>query len=214
MAGLGGRLHHGRSLALQGELITIGGHEEWFNPSKNVGVLFLATLLAVILLTNVTMRGMASLVAVLVVLFGVLLCAYFGWWETILGWLPYLSVHLNYGFYVIFSTVLFVFWVLIVFGYDHMRYWRIRPGQMTQEVVIGGASKSYDTRSMEFEKERQDLFRHLILGLGSGDLRILTGGNRREEFVLTNVLFVSAKVREIQRLIAIKPDTLAEEPIR
>jgi len=197
---------------LQGELITIGGHQEWFHPSKNVGVLFMITLLMVILFTNVTMRGMASVIAILTVLFLSVLFAYLGWWEIILGWLPYMSVHMNFGFYMIFSTALFIFWLLIFFGYDRLRFWRVRPGQMTMETVVGGASKSYDTRGMEFTREPQDLFRNWILGMGSGDVRIVTAGNHREEFILTNILFISAKVRDIQRLIAVKPDSLADEP--
>lgn len=197
---------------LQGELVTIGGVQEWFHPSKNVGILFTITLLLVILFTNGTMRGKSSVIAILAILFTTVLFAYMGWWEVILLWLPYLSVHMNFGFYVVFSSLTFLAWLLTVFVFDHLRYWRVRPGQMTQEVVIGGASKSYDTRGMEFEREQQDIFRHWFLGLGSGDIRILTAGSHREEFVLTNVLFVGAKVREIQRLIAVKPGTLAEEP--
>lgn len=197
---------------IQGELVTVGGVQEWFHPSKNVGVLFTITLFLVILFTNVTMRGKSSVIAILAFLFTAILFAYLGWWEIILSWLPYFSVHMNFGFYVVFSTVLFVTWAISVLVFDHMRFWRVRPGQMTQEVVIGGASKSYDTRGMEFEREQQDFFRHWFLGLGSGDIRILTAGSHREEFVLTNVLFVANKVREIQRLIAVKPGTLEEEP--
>jgi len=197
---------------LQGEQIAIGNFQEWFHPNKNVGVLFTVTLYMVILFTNVIARGLASVVLVLAVLFLTLLFAYMGWWEVILIWLPYLSIHMNFGFYMVFSSAIFITWVLIIFGYDRLTYWRVRPGQITQEHVIGGATKSYDTRGLEFEKQQQDLFRQWILGLGAGDIRILTAGPHRETFLLTNVLFVSAKVQAIQRLIAIRPDTLAEEP--
>jgi hypothetical protein len=71
------------------------------------------------------------------------------------------------------------------------------PGQLTHDAVIGGAQKSYDTRGMVFEKNRQDLFRHWILGFGSGDIEISTTGARREMFNIPNVLFVYAKVGEI-----------------
>jgi len=197
---------------LQGELITIGHHQEWFHPNKNIGVLFTVTLYMVILFTNAIARGLASIVLVLTVMFLTILFAYLGWWEVILSWIPYLSVHMNFGFYVLFSSAIFLTWVIMTFIYDHLTYWRVRPGQITQEHVIGGATKSYDTRGMEFEKQQQDLFRQWILGLGAGDIRILTAGPHRETFVLSSVMFVSAKVRSIQRLIAIQPDTLAEEP--
>src|SRR3712207_8475364 len=56
------------------------------------------------------------------------------------------------------------------------------PGQVTHVFVLGAASKSYDTENMVLEKFRDDLFRHWILGFGSGDLHITTyGAERRSE---------------------------------
>ena len=81
-------------------------------------------------------------------------------------------------------------------------------GQMTRERFISGAERSYDTRGMVFEKHSEDPFRHWVLGLGSGDLRIVTSGANREELLLPNVLFVDRKVREIQKLIAVKPESV------
>jgi len=82
----------------------------------------------------------------------------------------------------------------------------VTPGQLTHDAVIGGAQKSYDTRGMVFEKHRQDLFRHWVLGLGSGDIQISTTGARKETIHIPNVLFVDAKVSEIQKMIAMQPD--------
>ena len=93
-----------------------------------------------------------------------------------------------------------------MFVYDRLSYWRVTPGQLTHDTVIGGAQKSYDTRGMVFEKHRQDLFRHWVLGLGSGDIQISTTGARRETVSIPNVLFVDAKVGEIQKMIAMSPD--------
>jgi hypothetical protein len=93
-----------------------------------------------------------------------------------------------------------------VFVYDRFSYWRVTPGQLTHDAVIGGAQKSYDTRGMVFEKHRQDLFRHWVLGLGSGDIQISTTGARRETVSISNVLFVDSKVSAIQKMIAMSPD--------
>ena len=41
---------------------------------------------------------------------------------------------------------------------------------------VGGGEKSYDTAGMSIEKHRDDLFRHWVLGLGSGDLTVRTSG--------------------------------------
>jgi hypothetical protein len=85
----------------------------------------------------------------------------------------------------------------------------VRPGQITHETVIGGAEKSYDTRGMVFEKHRGDLFRHWVLGFGSGDIQISTTGAKRETLYVPNVLFVNSKINEIQHLIAMKPTEFA-----
>jgi hypothetical protein len=72
--------------------------------------------------------------------------------------------------------------------------------------VIGSGDKSYDTTGMVVEQIQQDLFRHWILGFGSGDIRISTAGARREELFLPNVLRVNPKVLQMQKLVAMKPD--------
>jgi hypothetical protein len=160
----------------------------------------------VILITNIHLRGLASVIAVLSMMFIAVLFAYLGWWDHILSWLPNLSVHMNLGFYIFFSTLVFLVWAFTVFIYDRLSYFTIRPGQIVQEFVIGGAEKSYDTHGMVFEKVREDLFRHWILGLGSGDLHIGTTGARKEELHIPNVLFVDWKVDRIQKMIATRPN--------
>ncbi len=190
---------------LQGETVTIGGHDYLMHPSKNIGVFYTVIFTLVILLTNVSLRGLMSVIVILTALFFTVFFAWLGWWDYILEWLPYLAVHMNMGFYVFFSSCVFIAWALAFFVFDRMSYWRIRPGQMTFERVIGGGERSYDTRGLVFEKHLGDLFKHYILGLGAGDLRIITAGARKEEIYIPNVLFVSRKVQQIEKLIAIKP---------
>ena len=195
-----------------GEQVPIGGNPEWFHPSKNLGVIFTLTFFLVILITNVTVRGLSSVVAILAVVLAVVLSLYFGWWETLATWFSLVSIHMNMGFYVCFSTMIFIVWFVSVFIYDRLSYWRVTPGQITHDFVIGGSAKSYDTRGMVFEKHRNDLFRHWILGLGSGDIQISTMGAKRETISVPNVLFVDGKVAAIQRLIAMQPDEFASPP--
>lgn len=170
------------------------------------GLTFTVVLLLVILFTNVRIRGMASLATLLALAFIVTLLAWLGWWDDILRAIPELSVQMNLGFYLVFSTVLFIAWALTVFVFDRMVYWRVRPGQLTEERVIGGGEVSFDTRGMLFEQHADDFFRHIVLGLGAGDLRLLTTGARKESIEIPNVLFAQSKVRKIQRLVAVKPD--------
>ena len=41
-----------------------------------------------------------------------------------------------------FSTFLLIIWVLAFFVFDRLKFWRVRPGQLTVEYVIGGAERS------------------------------------------------------------------------
>jgi len=191
---------------MQGERIQIGDVQEWFHPNSNLGVLYFLTLFVVILITNVTVRGPASVIVILTFIVGTLFVAYMNWWDYVLQWMGSLRIHMNLGAYLSFATLMFIVWLLTVFIFDHMSYWLIKPGQITQEFLLGSGSRSYDTEGMVLEKHRDDIFRHWVLGLGSGDLVIQTMGANRDRIDVPNVLFVGAKVQVIQRMIAIRPE--------
>lgn len=183
---------------------------EYTHKSKNPGVIFAMVVLLVIVITNVPLRGLSSAIAIVLVLLFTVLFAWLGVWDEILQAFGKLSIHLNLGFYLFFSTALVIVWSLVFFGYDRLSYWRITPGQITHDYVFGGGQKSYDTEGMAFEKLRDDLFRHWVLGFGSGDMRMypltMAGNTNRDELQVHNVLFVGAKLRRIQDMIAQKPD--------
>jgi hypothetical protein len=200
--------------AWQGETVQVGGIPERFHPSGSVGVAFFVVLFLVILMTNVSLRGTASVVAVLVIILATVLLAWFGWWDPILGWAGRLRVHLNLGAYLTFSTLMLLVWLLTVFGFDRTSYWLIKPGQITQEFVFGAGSKSYDTTNMVLEKFQSDLFKNWIIGLGTGDLRIQTMGTQHDTIDIPNVLFVTRKVALIQEMIAIKPDAFGSVTVK
>ena len=164
-------------------------------------------LLLLIIFTNVRLRGIKSVVVIIAVGFVVVLLAWLGWWGEIISFLPYLSVQMNTGFYLVFSTALFLVWMLMFFVFDRMTYWRIRPGQMTVEHFIGGAAESVDTGAVRFQKLSSDLFR-TVLGLGAGDLQATGAGPPGTTLNMSNVLFAERKVHEIERLIAVKPDVV------
>lgn len=174
--------------------------------SSTPGLIFIAVLLFVILVTNIKIRGVASLATIFGLAFVTILFAWLGWWDDILGVIPQLSVHLNLGFYLVFSTALLIIWLLAFFVFDRLIYWRVRPGQLTEEHMIGGGEMSYDTRGMLFEQHGDDFFRHIVLGLGSGDLKLMTTGAKQETIEIPNVLMAQRKVARIQRLVAVKPD--------
>jgi hypothetical protein len=197
----------------QGQQHQIGAVTEWYHPSSNVGVIFFVTLFLVVLITNVSVRGLASGMVVLSILLTTVLFAYLEWWDPILAWAGNLSIHMNMGGYVFFSTLMFLVWFLAVFIFDRMSFWRIKPGQITQEFVFGAGSRSYDTQGIVVEKHRDDVFRHWILGAGSGDLVIRTSGANRDTIQVPNVAFIGSKIEVLQRMIATEPDAFSQVKI-
>jgi hypothetical protein len=184
----------------------IDGTRDLFFPGNDLGVIYALVLLLLIVLTNTSMRGYASTVVAVTVAFLILLFAYLHWWDHILAWFGDQSVHLNLGFFLFFSTGLLLLWLVVVFGFDRLNFWRIRPGQVTHEYLLGVIDRSYDTDAVVFTKQQGDLFRHWVLGLGSGDLQIQTVGGLGREVTIPNVLFVNVKVARILDLVATKPE--------
>jgi hypothetical protein len=178
---------------------------EGARPSSALGLTYLSILLLLIVFTNVRLRGIHSVLALLTLAFIAVLLAWFGWWDDIAKLIPYLSVHMNSGFYLVFSTGLLIIWLMMFFVFDRLTYWRIRPGQMTEEHLIGGGAESFDTNGLRFQKLSSDFFR-ASLGLGAGDLKATTTGERGTTIEIPNVIFVGRKVHAIEKLISVKPE--------
>jgi hypothetical protein len=189
-----------------GTKATFGDVEVLVHPSKNLGVIFTATFLLVMLMTHIAVRGIASITVIVTLIAVTLFLAYMGWWETILHALGKLAIYMNLGFYMFFSSAVFLVWALAMLIFDRLDYWVVHPGQIVHHTVFGDGEQSFDTRGMSITKLRSDLFRHWVLGLGSGDLHIATTGAMAKEFVVPNVLFVGSKLERIQELVAMKPD--------
>ena len=177
-------------------------------PSSALGLTYLSILLLLIVFTNVRLRGINSIVALLTVAFVAVVLAWFGCWDDIAKLIPYLSVHMNTGFYLVFSSGLLIIWLMMFLVFDRLTYWRVRPGQMTEEHLIGGGAESFDTNGLRFQKHSSDFFR-AVLGLGAGDLKATGSGERGATIEIPNVMFVDRKVHAIERLISVKPEHTA-----
>jgi hypothetical protein len=179
------------------------------HPSKNLGVFYAIVVLVVIFITNFPLRGLSSALAVAFIVVIALLFAVLDIWDKILGAFGSLAVFNNMGYYFFLSSTLFVIWVLVTFVFDRFHYWRVTPGQITHEYVFGGGQKSFETEGMVIEKRRDDMFRHWVLGLGSGDIIMYpmqSAGTTRDEMDIHNVLFVGYKLRQIQQLISVRTE--------
>ena len=66
---------------------------------------------------------------------------------------------------------------------------------------VGTGEVAYDTLGMVVAKRRSDLFRHWLLGFGSGDLLVKTAGAASQQFEMHNILFVGNKLQLIQQML-------------
>jgi hypothetical protein len=144
---------------------------------------------------------MWSLVVILTVVMMSVIFALAGWWDYIFTKLSLLDIRINMGGYLFIATVLFIVWLVTLLFFDRQTYIVFGARQFKVCTEIGGGEKSYDTVGMTLERQKGDLFRHYILGLGSGDLIVKTSGAQAHHFDLPNVLFIGKKVQMIEDLI-------------
>ena len=165
------------------------------------GVMFAMTLLLVIVITNVPLRGMWSVVVIITVILMIIIFWLAGWWDPILRTLYLLDIRINAAGYFFISGILLAIWLITFVFFDRQMYMIFTPGQLKVRTEIGGGEKAYDTSGMTVEKQRSDLFRHWIMGLGSGDLVVSTTGAGVHHFDLPNVLFIGKKVQQIEDML-------------
>jgi hypothetical protein len=191
---------------MEGVAVQFGDTSVIMHPSKGLGVVYTVVFLMVIIMTNLTVRGAGSLTVIVAILALTFFFAYMNWWDDIFATLGNLAMYMNLGFYVFFSSAIFVVWLLTLVVFDRFNYWVFRPGQVVHYQLFGGGEQTYDTTGMSVYKLRDDLFRHWVLGLGSGDLHVSTTGAKKQDFVIPNVLFIGGKLDRVQRLVSMKPD--------
>jgi len=169
--------------------------------NNNYGVVFIASILLVVVVTNFIFRGILSVLVVSSIAVVVLIVALLGWWDHILGWLGGFDVRMNAGGYLANAVPLFLLWCFSTFVYDRYTYLIIGRGQVRIRTDIGGGEVVVDAGGLLLTKERDDLFRHWLLGLGSGDLHVKTSSPSNLDFELNNVLFIGTKLARIQDLL-------------
>jgi len=169
------------------------------------GVVFCAVLLLVITITNVPLRGMWSILVIITLALLAVILALLGMWERIVNVVSLLDIRINAGGYFFISGVLFAIWAGAVFAFDRQTYIIFSPGQFKVCQAIGDAETAYDATGLSVQKQRSDLFRHYILGLGSGDLVVKTTGAQAHHFELPNVLFLGLKTQQIENVVRKRP---------
>jgi hypothetical protein len=176
------------------------------SKGREFGVLFATVLLLVIVITNVPLRGLWSFMVIFLIVALSIIFALAGWWDTILRTLGALDIRINAGGYIFISSILLAIWLFTVLIFDKQIYMVFTPGQFKVCTEVGGGEQTYSTIGMTLEKQRSDLFRHWILGLGSGDLIVKTTGAQAHHFEMPNVLFIGRKMQRIEDMVRKIPD--------
>jgi hypothetical protein len=169
--------------------------------SNGLGSVFVTVFLLVLLITNIRLAGVWSLVLIMLVLLVTVGFAMAGIWDLVLRLVGSSDVHITGAGYLCVATPMFVIWLAVLVFYDRLTYATFSPGQITIHHAFGAGAMSYDVVGLNLEKKRDDLFRHWLLGFGSGDLVIRTGGVNRQTYELPNVLFVGSKLAMAQRML-------------
>jgi hypothetical protein len=204
---------------------------------KFLGFFFAVVLFFVYLHSNVLWRGFRAyffLALGVVVLLAIMVMhltlpewGVWSWVKYVVYQLPDIYVSMD-GYLYIASIILFV-WLLVTLFYDHLTYMRFESGQVHVVEEVGEGETVYDTTNMTFEKEKEDFFRHHILGLGflrhlrhflprklaywlgisrmtgTGDLVVKIGGDSGKVIVWPNVLNVDSKLEAITTFIKSRP---------
>jgi hypothetical protein len=173
----------------------------WMAVSNNPGVIFAITLCLVIVISNIHIRGLWSVIVILAIVLGSILFAALGLWDIILGALGMVDIHINALGYVAISSFLLVVWALTFLLYDRRMSTVFGRGQVRVREAFGEGETTYNTLGMRVEKRQDDVFRHWLLGFGSGDLTVKTGGTNTHTLEIPNVLRVNHKLASIRRLL-------------
>ena len=193
--------------------VTYAGGAEPGLPGEAVrgngpGAVFVITLLTVAVSSTVLLRGMMSVLAAVAAVALAVTFAWFGWWETIFGYLGGLDIRINTAGYLCIGVPLFLAWVAVMLVYDRQHYVVFGRGQIRYVQEVGDSEMVIPSGGASVEKRRSDAFRHWVLGLGAGDLVIRVGGTNGPTIEMDNVLWIGWKMAVIDKLLREKAVTV------
>jgi hypothetical protein len=170
-------------------------------PGNDAGILWAMTLCLVILLTQISLRGIWSLLILVTLVFTTILLSILELWEPIVQTVRVVDIHITGFSYLAISAFLFALWLLTVFFFDRKVYLVFARGQLRVRLAISQGETVYDARGIVVERHRDDLFRHWLLGFGSGDLTVRIGGPSPQQLEWANVLWIGRKLRLIHTML-------------
>jgi hypothetical protein len=169
--------------------------------SNNPGVIWAMTLLLVIVITHIQLRGVWSVVVIILLACATIVLAVFRLWDPILRALGIIDIHINALGYFSISLVLFLMWLVMFLVVDRLKYMIFTRSRFRVRKAIGEGEKVFDTRGMVFQRHRDDMFRHWLLGLGTADLTVFTSGANAQQIEMPNVFGIGRKLRLIHTML-------------
>jgi hypothetical protein len=169
--------------------------------SSDPGIIWATTLCLVIVLSQISLRGLWSVIMILTIAFVTILLALMGLWGPILHTVRVIDIHITGSSYLSISLFLFAVWFVTFVFFDRKTYMVFTRGQLRVRKAISQGETVYDTRGMVVQRHRDDLFRHWLLGFGSGDLTVLTAGSTPMQLEWPNVLGIGRKLQLIHTML-------------
>jgi hypothetical protein len=169
--------------------------------SNDLGIIWAVTLCLVVVITHLPLRGLWSVIVIVILVFTTILFSVLGMWDPILRSIRVIDIHLTAFSYLSISLFLFAIWLVTFLFFDRLVYMIFSRGQLRVRMAIGDGETVHDTRGMTVERHRDDLFRHWLLGFGSGDLTVRTSGNNSKQMELPNVLGIGRKLSLVQTML-------------
>ncbi len=169
--------------------------------SNDPGVVWAMTLFLVILVTHVQLRGVWSLVVLVLIGFTTVLFAVLGLWDPILRVFQIFDIHMNAFGYLSISLVLFVLWLVTFCFVDRLKYIVFTRSRLRVRKAIGEGEKVFDMRGMVLQRHLDDFFRHWLLGFGTADLTVFTSGANAQQIEMPNVFGIGRKLDLIHTML-------------
>jgi hypothetical protein len=197
-------------------------------PVRYLGFAYAVLVVLVLLHSSVVMRGYISYVGLLagaLALLGVLLLEAYAPGMHLWGWLKYVvyelpNIYISMHGYLFLSVCFLLIWLVSYFWGDRLTYIEVSPSQVRVVQQVGEGESVYDATTLSFEKRKDDIFRHKILGLGllhvlglgfittgAGDLIFRTAGAHPEVIEWPNVMNVHRCMQKLTRGLATREVT-------
>jgi hypothetical protein len=176
--------------------------------SNSLGVIFAMTLIVVAIVSTLLLRGLVSVIVILLMVATVITLAFFNLWDDILGFFGGLDIRMNAAGYLFIGIPLFLVWAFVFFVQDRMHFVTFDEGQIRYVMEVGDSAVVAPSEGAMVEKKRSDVFRHWVLGLGTGDLLVRFPNGR--EIELPNIVNADRRMVLINDMLRHKPIVVAE----